>query len=121
MRPPQNVNRALYLTGHRRFGMYHIARQWVQFIVRTVCVDVLGHCQKYGRRPFGLGKLEGLAEHLRDGPGGRNAIRPPGDRTEHGHQVHVLMRFFVSPILSDLGGDRDQRRAVRRGVGDPQL
>ncbi len=121
LRLAQDVDRAGHLTKGRRLGANDVARQRVQFVLGIVGIDVLGHCQIHRRGSLTLGELERFADHLRDGSRGRNVGSPPGDRREHRHQVDVLVRLLVLAVLAHLSGDRDQRRAVGRGVGDAQL
>src|ERR1700745_3252674 len=45
-------------------------------------------------RPFGLGQLERLADNLRHRAGRRRQRGPLGDRREHRHQVHALVRLL---------------------------
>ncbi|EUA43071.1 hypothetical protein I552_7812 [Mycobacterium xenopi 3993] len=86
-----------------------------------VGIDVLGHGQVNRGRTFRLGHLERFADHFRNRPRGGNAVGPAGDRSEHRHQVDVLVRLLVLTVAADLGGDRDQRGAVGGGIGDAEL
>ncbi len=107
--------------GRRISGLNDVARQRRQVVVGFIGVDVLGHSEIHRGRAFGLGQLESFADHLGYGLRGRDAGGPPGDRREHRHQVHVLVRLFVLPVLAYLSGDRDHWGAVGGGVGDAEL
>ena len=83
-------------------------------------LNVLWHTEIHGSRPLGLGELERLADHLGDGAGGENQVRPLRHRREHGHQVDALMRFLVDPVQSHLGREGQHGCAVGIGVGRSQ-
>ena len=117
----QHLDRAVHLCSRRRLGADDVARQGRQVVVGFVGVDVLGDGEVDSGRAFGFCHLERLAEHLRDRARRGNAVGPSGDGGEHRHQVDVLMRLLVLAVLAHLSRDRDQRGAVRRGVGDAQL
>jgi len=121
LRVAKNLDRALHLSGRRRFCSYDVARQRRQVVVRFVGIDVLGDSEINGGGAFGLGQLERLADHLGYRPRRRDAVRPAGDGGKHRYQVDVLVRLLVLAVLADLSRDCHQRGAVGGGVGDAQL
>jgi hypothetical protein len=70
-----------------------------------------------GPRLLALGDLERLANDLGDDRGVRQAGVPLRDRTHHAQKVDVLVRLLVHPLEVALTGERDERRAVEKGVG----
>ena len=52
-------------------------------------------------------------------PGPLDALVPLGDRLEHAHDVDELVGLLVELVEGRLAGQRDHRRVVEVGVGDP--
>jgi hypothetical protein len=122
LRAAQDGDCARHLTGCRGVGADDVAGQRRQVAtVGGIRIYLLGHSQVNRGRTFGLGDLERLAKHLRYRASSRNAGGPAGDRGEHRHQVDMLVRLLELTVLTDLGGDRHQGRAVAGGVGDTEL
>ncbi len=83
-------------------------------------LDVFWDRQIHRAGPLRLGQLECLANHLGDRFGRDHHAGPLGDRLEHGDEVDALVRLLVDAVQADLGGERKERRAVGRRVGDTE-
>ena len=85
---------------------------------RRRTLDVLGHCQIDRTWALGLRQFERLPDHFRSSLLSGDEGGPFRDRCEHGDQIDALVRFLVAPVHADLRRKGDERRRVRRGVGD---
>ncbi len=85
---------------------------------RRSTLDVLGDRQIDRTWALGLRQLERLPDHFRSRLSGGDESGPFRDRCEHGDQIDTLVRFLVAPVHADLRRKGDERRRVRRGVGD---
>ena len=86
--------------------------------IRLTLRDVLGQLDVGRPRPLEAGHAERGPEHLRCRVGQLDPRAPLHDGREHPEDVDVLMRPLVDPLEPGLAGDRDERRAVERGVRD---
>ena len=81
--------------------------------------QVLGELDVGRARLLELGNAEGLADDLGDGAGQLDALVPLRHGLEHAHDVDELVRFLVELVEPGLARDRDHRRVIEVGVGDP--
>ena len=114
-RRAQQRRRPLDLPAGRLVRPRHVHRQ--RLALRRGLLHVLRDGQVDRPRPLGLGQLERLADHLRHRAGRRHQRGPLGDRREHRHQVHALVRLLEAAVHADLRRQRDQRRGVGGRVG----
>ncbi len=114
---PQDRRRSIHLRGRRLIGPGDVDRQRYGVDRSGRLLDIFGYREVDRARTLGLGEFEGFADHFGNCAGCGDEGRPLGDRCEHRHQVHTLVRLLEAPVHSDLGGEGDQRRGVGGGIG----